>query len=142
MISISRIFWACLATLFYTYLGYPLLLALLARFRPKTAEYPSTRPKVTLLIAAYNEEAVIAEKLVNSLALNYPKDRLQILVAADGSDDQTPDIVANFGRQGVELSYSPLRRGKMAAINRAVPKARGGNHFILRCKQYVPTRCS
>jgi cellulose synthase/poly-beta-1,6-N-acetylglucosamine synthase-like glycosyltransferase len=80
---------------------------------------------VTLLIAAYNEEATIAEKLENSLALDYPPDRLQILVAADGSDDHTPDIVQSFASRGVELSYSPPRHGKMAAINRARPQSRG-----------------
>ncbi len=122
---IAILFWLCIGSIIYTYLGYPLLLSLLARTRPKPPAYKPTACKVTLLIAAYNEQAAIADKLENSLALDYPADRLQILVAADGSDDCTPDIVRTFGERGVELSYSPLRRGKMAAINRAIPQARG-----------------
>ncbi|GAG31363.1 unnamed protein product, partial [marine sediment metagenome] len=86
---------------------------------------PPSFPAVTLLIAAHNEELFIAQKLDNSLALDYPRDRLQILVAADGSDDQTPEIVRGYGEQGVELSFIPKRSGKMAAINRAMPQARG-----------------
>ena len=118
-------FWLCVSSIFYTYLGYPLLLSLLARIRPKQQPYQAATPKVTLLIAAHNEEAIIAKKLENCLALDYPADQLQILVAADGSDDRTADIVRTYAPQGVELSYSPPRRGKMAAINRAMAQARG-----------------
>jgi cellulose synthase/poly-beta-1,6-N-acetylglucosamine synthase-like glycosyltransferase len=82
-------------------------------------------PSVTLLIAAYNEEAFIRQKLENALHLDYPAEKLQILVAADGSDDQTADIVRSFAAQGVQLSFQPARLGKMAAINRAMELARG-----------------
>ena len=119
------LFWLFVIGIFYTYAGYPLILAVLARLRPKPESYPQSFPSVTLLIAAYNEQAVIQEKIENSLSLNYPREQLQILIAADGSTDNTPDIVRSFSQQGVELSYSPERRGKMAAINRAMPLARG-----------------
>jgi len=109
----------------YVYAGYPVLLTILARLRPRATSVPPHQPSVTLLIAAYNEEATIAEKLNNCLALDYPRHLLQIVVAADGSDDATPDIVSTYAEQGVELSYSPPRRGKMAAINRAIPLASG-----------------
>jgi len=122
---IAKLFWLFVAAIIYTYAGYPLLLALLARIWPKAQPYKPITSSVTLLIAAHNEEAIIAEKLQNSLALDYPHDQLQILVAADGSDDRTPDIVRVYAERGVELSFSPPRRGKMAAINRAMPKARG-----------------
>ncbi|MCK6630566.1 MAG: glycosyltransferase family 2 protein [Anaerolineae bacterium] len=122
---IGKLFWLCVGSIIYTYAGYPILLALLARTRPKPPTYPAAVPTVTLLIAAHNEQAVIAGKLENSLALDYPRERLQILVAADGSDDQTPEIVRAYARQGVELSFSPPRRGKMAAINRAMAQAWG-----------------
>ncbi len=123
---IPGLFWFFISTILYTYFGYPLLLALLARFRPNPR--PAGRPvlpPVTLLITAYNEQAVIADKLENSLALTYPRDRLQILVAADGSNDRTAEIVRAYAGRGVELSYSPPRQGKMAAINRAWPRVRG-----------------
>ena len=124
----AKIFWWSVNLILYTYLGYPALLRLLARIRPaRMSQRPAAEPlpTVTLLIAAHNEEKIIAEKLKNSLALDYPPDCLQILVAADGSDDRTVEIVQSFAEQGVELSYSPPRRGKTAAINRALPKVRG-----------------
>jgi poly-beta-1,6-N-acetyl-D-glucosamine synthase len=121
----GRLFWFFLFTVFYTYLGYPLLLVLLARVHSRKQDYPLITPPVTLLIAAHNEQAIIAEKLNNSLALDYPRDKLQILVTADGSNDRTPDIVREFANSGVELTYLPPRRGKMAAINRAMSLAQG-----------------
>ncbi|PWH11785.1 MAG: glycosyltransferase family 2 protein [Anaerolineae bacterium] len=119
------LFWFAVLFILYVYFGYPLLVALLARFRPAQPPALKELPSVTLLIAAYNEEKVIASKLENSLALDYPRQKLQILVAADGSSDRTPDIVRQFEAQGVELNYIPERNGKMAAIVRAMPRARG-----------------
>jgi len=80
---------------------------------------------VTLLIAAYNEEAFIRRKLENSLSLDYPREHLQLLVVADGSDDGTVGIVEGFADRGVELLFEPQRSGKMAAVNRAIRYARG-----------------
>ena len=86
---------------------------------------PAELPTVTLIIAAYNEEAVIKAKLENSLALDYPSDKLQILVAADGSDDRTVELVKEFASRGVDLSFQPAREGKSMALNRAMDKASG-----------------
>lgn len=119
------VFWICVGTILYTYAGYPLLLALFARLKKPAAPHPASLPSITLLIAAHNERPVIAEKIENSLALDYPRDRLQILVAVDGSDDGTLEVVREYGSQGVETSYSPQRRGKTAALNRALGLARG-----------------
>lgn len=118
------IFWFCVLFIGYVYAGYPLILALLARLRRKPAEYSTITPQVSILIAAYNEQEVIAAKLENTLSLDYPKDCMQIVVAVDGSDDQTAEIVQTFEDRGVELSYDVRRRGKTAAINRAVPRLR------------------
>ncbi|RMF03429.1 MAG: glycosyltransferase family 2 protein [Chloroflexi bacterium] len=121
-----KLFWACVGFIVYTYAGYPALLAVLAKLRPRALQRDeNSTPSLTLLVAAYNEEACIAGKLENSLSLDYPAGKLQILVAADGSNDRTPDIVRTFADRGVELSFSPERRGKMAAINRAMTRARG-----------------
>ena len=119
------LFWLCIGSVLYTYIGYPLVLALVARIRPKARPYEPIAPSVTLLIAAYNEEAIIAEKIENSLALEYPREKLQILVASAGSDDQTVDVVREYSDQGVELNHGSVRQGKMAAINRAMPQATG-----------------
>lgn len=119
------IFWVCVAFIGYAYAGYPLLLAVAARLTPRPAAGPAAEPTVTLLIAAHNEQAVIAQKLENSLALDYPRERLQIIVAADGSDDQTVALTRQYAARGVELSFRPERRGKMAAINQAMTRAAG-----------------
>ncbi len=126
---IAIIFWLCLLLILYTYALYPTLLWLLARFFPAPIKMPAQEiqplPSVTLLISAYNEEAVIAKKLENSLAIDYPQERLQILVAVDGQADRTREIVLSFADQGVELSFSPQRAGKINAICRAIQAARG-----------------
>ncbi|HEX6383875.1 MAG TPA: glycosyltransferase, partial [Anaerolineae bacterium] len=122
---IGTLFWLFVGSILYVYAGYPLILAILARTRPEPRTNSTIMPTVTLLITAYNEQAVIAEKLENSLALEYPRDRLQILVAVDGSDDRTADVVRSYASRGVELSYNLARNGKMAAINRAMAKATG-----------------
>lgn len=128
---LGLLFWLSVLFVLYVYLGYPLILTLLARLRRKPVDYPAypqdcfaCMPKVTLLIAAHNEQDVIASKLENALAMDYPRENLQILVAADGSDDRTAEIVKGFEARGVELSYQPERRGKMAAINRAMTRVR------------------
>ena len=122
---ISIIFWISIAFLVYVYLGYPVLVACLALLRPKE-EYPCDNlPSATLIIAAYNEENIIQDKLENVLKLNYPQGKLQIIIAADGSDDKTKEIVESFAKDGIILSYSPERRGKMAAIIHALEKAKG-----------------
>lgn len=121
---LGLLFWLSVLLILYVYVGYPMVLTLLARLRRMPADYPSYLPKVTLLIAAYNEQEVIASKLENALRLDYPKENLQILVAADGSDDHTAEIVKSFEPRGVELSYQPERRGKMAAINRVMSAVR------------------
>ncbi|NMC53946.1 MAG: glycosyltransferase family 2 protein [Chloroflexi bacterium] len=127
------LFWLCAFLIIYTYAGYPLALALLARLKARPAPYPKSAPPVSLIIAAYNEEDVIEKKLENCLALAYPPGFLQIIVAADGSDDRTVEIVRcwienNQSRPGfpsVLLNDLPQRQGKMAAITRAVPLASG-----------------
>ncbi|MGZ9234838.1 MAG: glycosyltransferase family 2 protein, partial [Anaerolineales bacterium] len=126
---LGLLFWLSVLFILYVYLGYPLILTLLARLRRKPVGYSSYLPKVTLLIAAYNEQDVIASKLENALDMNYPREKLQIIVAADGSDDGTADLVKSFEPRGVELSYQPERRGKMAAINRAMPRVQ--NEIVL-----------
>lgn len=123
-IMIGLLFWLSGFFVVYVYFGYPLLLTFVARMRPKQGEYSSYLPKVTLLIAAHNEQDVIASKLENALALDYPRENLQIIVAADGSNDHTAEVVKSFEPQGVELSYQPERHGKMAAINRVMSRAR------------------
>lgn len=124
-ILIALLFWGSLGGIFYTYFGYPILIFLLAKITHKPEAYQTYKPSVTLLIAAYNEETVIEDKIRNSLTIDYPKDLLQILVVTDGSADKTPEIAKRYTPYGIEILHDPERRGKMAAINRALPNAHG-----------------
>ena len=110
----------------YHYALYPLLVIVLSRYRPRLVHVanPTLWPKVTFLIAAYNEERVIADKLRNTLELDYPGP-LEIVVVSDGSSDRTPEIVTEFGYRGVISRHQPERRGKTAALNRGVAQASG-----------------
>lgn len=124
--NVSAIFfWVSVGSILYTYFGYPILVTLLSFIHSKPQRHEEKPLSVTLLIAAYNEKDVIEKKILNSLNIEYPRDNCQILIVTDGSSDQTPDIVEKFKRDGVELLHQPERRGKMAAINRALSYARG-----------------
>jgi cellulose synthase/poly-beta-1,6-N-acetylglucosamine synthase-like glycosyltransferase len=113
-----------LAAIAYVFAGYPAIMALLAWLRPRPARLDRDyRPSVSLIIAAHNEGAVIADKLRNVAALDYPRERLQVIVAADGSDDDTAQQAASF--EGVVVLHRPERSGKLAAIERALAAAEG-----------------
>jgi cellulose synthase/poly-beta-1,6-N-acetylglucosamine synthase-like glycosyltransferase len=120
------VFLATLAVLAYHYAGYPITLALLAWWRRPAPIRPGRQtPDVTLVISAYNEEGVLRRKLENALALDYPRERLEILVASDGSTDRTIAIAQEFAERGVVLHEYRTNRGKNAALNDSVPRARG-----------------
>src|SRR5512133_748042 len=122
---IAFLFWLSVLIIVYIFACYPALLAILAQTRKKADAAEPYEPSVTLLIAAYNEEDYIQRKLENSLELDYPADRLQILVVADGSNDRTPEIVRSYQEKHVDLCYQPERQGKLAAIDRAMEFAMG-----------------
>jgi cellulose synthase/poly-beta-1,6-N-acetylglucosamine synthase-like glycosyltransferase len=109
----------------YVYLGYPAFIAYLAFLVSRQNKFEEILPKITLIIPAYNEEKHIAKKLENTLALDYPRDKTQILVVSDGSTDRTSELVKAFSNQGVELLHDPERKGKMAAIVRAIQVSQG-----------------
>jgi cellulose synthase/poly-beta-1,6-N-acetylglucosamine synthase-like glycosyltransferase len=122
----ALVFWLSVLILFWTYFGYPLLMALRAKFAPRPVQQDEMHlPSLTLLIPAYNEADVIREKLTNAISLDYPADRLQILVVDDGSTDGTADIVREFEERGVTLIRQPERGGKMAGVNRGFEAASG-----------------
>ncbi|MGZ8869889.1 MAG: glycosyltransferase family 2 protein [Pyrinomonadaceae bacterium] len=119
------ILWLSVLALFYTYAGYPLLVALVSILRPRPRRKGECRPSVSVIITAYNEERDIAAKLENTLALDYPKELLEIIVASDCSADRTDEIVQSFASRGVRLYRQPQRLGKTTAQNAAVERARG-----------------
>lgn len=119
------IFWTSVAALFYVYVGYPLLVWLVGVLRPRVVKKSEFAPTVTILITAYNEEKAIRAKLENTLQLYYPKKKLEILVASDGSTDKTDEIVKEFAAQGVKLFRQEGRMGKTFTQNKAVEQSNG-----------------
>lgn len=118
------LFFFALSIVFYTYIGYGILLYLLVKIKEKLhPEQPLTLPEplpdVTLLIAAYNEEKIVKAKMDNCETLDYPKDKLHVIWVTDGSTDSTNTLLAVYPK--VTVLFSPERRGKTAALNRAIP---------------------
>jgi cellulose synthase/poly-beta-1,6-N-acetylglucosamine synthase-like glycosyltransferase len=116
--------WFAITMLVMVTVGYPTMLALAGPLTRKRRQVDDAEPMVSLIIAAYNEEACIARKLDNALALEYPREQLEIVVASDGSTDRTNEIVQSFSDRGVVLRGFP-RVGKTGVQNQAVRTAKG-----------------
>ncbi len=120
----ETLFWTGLIILVYTYLGYGLVIWGLVRMKKMLGGRRGKEvenwvlPQVTHLIAAYNESDFIREKAENSLSLHYPSDKMNVLFVTDGSNDNTPDILSEIN--GISLMHQPERRGKIAAVKRAI----------------------
>lgn len=123
--TVEVVFWVSVALSLYVYAGYPLVLLVLARVRRRPVLKAAREPRVSILIAAYNEAPVMEAKVRNSLELDYPADRIEIVIACDGCTDGTPDIVRRFSDPRVRLlDYQP-NRGKLAVLNDTVPRLAG-----------------
>jgi len=144
MLALEIVFWASAGLIVYAYIGYPVVLFVLSsasqmirdlRFifnRADRRTFHRTEedwPGVSIVIAAYNEEDVIAARIENCLALDYPRERLEILVGSDGSTDATNQIVASYADRGVKLANFTDRGGKISVLNRLVPMAT--HEFVL-----------
>ncbi|MDZ7268862.1 MAG: glycosyltransferase family 2 protein [candidate division KSB1 bacterium] len=128
----QAVVWLCIGMLAYTYLGYPLLMYLLAKLRRRFAPgntLPATNhrdwPFVNFLIPAYNEQNIIREKVENTLHLDYPRDRLRITVVSDGSTDQTNAMLASYGENEIHFIALPRRQGKTKVLNQIIPTLPG-----------------
>jgi cellulose synthase/poly-beta-1,6-N-acetylglucosamine synthase-like glycosyltransferase len=124
-VLLQAIFWICAGLILYTHVGYPLVLRALIALRRRPTLQPRTwneLPRVSLIVAAYDEEESIAAKIANALALDYPRERLQIVVASDGSADATAERAR---AAGADLVLELPRGGKVAAQNAAAERADG-----------------
>src|SRR5215813_8279818 len=119
------VFIAAMAMMAFIYAGYPALMFVISLILKRPVRRDDITPRVSVIIAAYNEERDIAAKLQNTLALDYPRDRMEIIVASDCSTDRTDEIVRGFSAQGVILYRQPERFGKTVAQNRAVEISSG-----------------
>lgn len=120
----ALLFWICIFIVFYTYIGYGLLLGLLVRLKEirkntkQNLELSDELPEVTLFITAYNESGVVEEKMENTGQIDYPKEKLQVLWVTDGSTDDTVEKLQHY--EGIRILHRPERMGKTAAINRGM----------------------
>ncbi|RMF23577.1 MAG: glycosyltransferase, partial [Bacteroidetes bacterium] len=124
------LFWLAFGVVFYTYLGYPLLLRLLLSLSNRTEPRPPPQldtqggPEVTFVVAAYNEKDWLGAKVQNCLEQDYPRDKVRYLFVTDGSDDGSPEWLRNLELPPdfrFEVAHHPERRGKKAAIERVFP---------------------
>ncbi len=119
------LFLLSLAALLYVYIGYPLLLVLISRFVRRRLPEQNCAPFLSILIAAYNEEAGIHKKLEQTLSLEYPPEKMEVIVLSDGSTDRTDEIVQSFNDPRIRLLHITGRMGKTNAQNEGVKHARG-----------------
>lgn len=119
------LFWSSIALIFYAYFGYPFFLKIISFFKNKTIQKGNIFPKVSFIIAAYNEETCIEEKIKNTLIQDYPTEKLEIIVVSDCSTDRTDEMVRSYGSKGVLLVRAPERNGKEAAQKIAVERSSG-----------------
>jgi GT2 family glycosyltransferase len=117
-------FWASASFIIAVTFGYPLIMYIFSSIKKHEYDISNIEPAVSLIIAAHNEESVIAKKLENSLKLDYPEEKLEIIVASDGSTDRTNEIVESFKNKDVKL-FSYERMGKTGAQNETVKRAKG-----------------
>jgi cellulose synthase/poly-beta-1,6-N-acetylglucosamine synthase-like glycosyltransferase len=121
----AAVFWGAGLLLAYTHLGYPLLVWAWARLRSRPLRRRHQEPTVSVVVVARNEAARLPGRMENLLALDYPRDRLEILLASDGSTDGTGEIARSFASRGVRVFAFAAARGKPAVLNELVPQARG-----------------
>jgi GT2 family glycosyltransferase len=121
----DTLFWIGLGSLAYIYCGYPVLLACSRLLLRTTLAAGDSSPRVSMVLAAYNESEVIEDKIGNALEADYPRDRLELIIVSDASSDGTDEIVAKHREQGVHLIRQEPQAGKAAALNRGVEAATG-----------------
>ena len=140
MIIVEVIFWLSVITLVYTYLGYPLLLGMFAFLFSRPVQHARIFPSVSLVVSAYNEESVLADKIENALQAEYPE-LIEIAVISDGSTDRTGEIISEFARRDKRVSPCIVFRnqGKTACLNEFVPGLKGDIVVFTDANAFYPT---
>jgi cellulose synthase/poly-beta-1,6-N-acetylglucosamine synthase-like glycosyltransferase len=122
---VEVIFWISLGLISYVYIGYPCLLVLWRMVRQQGIRKSEWEPSVTIIIAAWNERSRLRQKIDNCLQLDYPRDKLQVVVSLDGPTDGSEEIVRGYADAGIEMVHTLRHNGKAAALNAATEVARG-----------------
>lgn len=139
MFSRQLLFWLSIFFLGYTYVGYPALMFAWATLRPRRPRRRAMEPRVTLLIVAHNEARTIQGRLENILALDYPRDRIEFLLASDGSNDDTVEQARAYEQAGIKVVEFKRRRGKPAVLTELVGKAWGEIVVLADARQRFET---
>ncbi|NNE08384.1 MAG: glycosyltransferase family 2 protein [Gemmatimonadetes bacterium] len=121
----TALFWCSVSIVFYAYFGYPLALALLRAVRERPVARSEDEPAVTMVVPVHNQPVDIRKKIENTLSLDYPPEKLRLVVSSDGSTDATNEVVRSFADRGVVLVSSDERSGKVAAQMRALSSIQG-----------------
>jgi len=125
-LGLAILFWVFLGLAVHPYVTYPIIVLFWSILHPQQTIRKHIQPAASLIIAAFNEEETIGGRIENALEMNYPHDRLEVIIASDGSTDRTNEIVAEYARRDPRVRLLPLERdGKSAAINAAVHQAKG-----------------
>ena len=135
-------FWGSLGALAWTHVGYPVAAEIAARLRPRPVRKDeAAEPSVTVIVAAHDEEPVIERRLENLLALDYPAEKLEIVVASDASTDSTNELVEAVAAREPRVRLIDCQRGgKVAAQNRAVRETSERRRRLLRCERHLGAR--
>ncbi|MFH1000939.1 MAG: glycosyltransferase family 2 protein [Bacteroidota bacterium] len=125
MLTLKIIFWVFFFIIFYTYIGYGIVLYVLVLIKrlikkPNTAIVENYEPEVTLFVAAYNEKDYVDEKVKNSFSMDYPQEKIKQVWVTDGSNDGTPDLLRKYTDKGIEVYHEDARGGKIGAMNRGM----------------------
>lgn len=133
-------FWIQLGLIFYCYFGYPLALWVIRQRAFVPVDKQVIEPAVSILVSAYNEEDVIEDKIKNLLALDYPKEKMEIIMASDGSTDATAEVMARYAGRGIQYIEHPERQGKMVVLNDLVQRAKHGIIVFTDARQVLDAR--
>jgi poly-beta-1,6-N-acetyl-D-glucosamine synthase len=142
MAKMKYVFWFAAALVGYSYLGYPAWLWIRSRWSPRPVRRSPATPAVSAVMVVRNEEAIIARKLDNLLTLDYPGDKLDVVVISDGSSDRTPTILAGYARDSrvrtrVRTLLKPVSQGKAAGLNDAIKLATGEVLLFTDARQQI-----
>ena len=140
MTLLEILLWFSIVIIIYTYFGYPVFLNLVSKCIKNTVNKENIYPKVSIVIAAHNEEKFIEQRISNCLTLNYPKRNIEIIVVSDGSTDRTNEIVSSFVEKRVKLIQYPVRMGKAFALNKAVVNVRGEIIVFTDARQFFDNK--
>jgi cellulose synthase/poly-beta-1,6-N-acetylglucosamine synthase-like glycosyltransferase len=130
------LFWSAAVLFAYVHAGYPILIRVLARLRPRPPARADILPTVSVVVVAHDEGRRVRGRLENLLCLDYPRDRLEIVLGSDGSADDTVDQARAFGKDAVRVAAFPERRGKAAVLDDLVPLCRGDIVVLADARQW------